>query len=506
MHVTKLSRAVGLACSAMAATSAFAVDASNYNQPTANTRDIYISGASAQDNGILAMLLQECVSGSLTRYSINNNFAYICTTAATLNVGQPQVAVFKYSVGGSGSGVTPVNATTPLPFLSMSSIIANCNVAAVVTTFGTLTQPYNNVVCPEANSAILAGNNVGARLGLSDVEPSFFGNAATTSNLTTKSAIATLIFGVPVSRNIYKALQSQQILNIGNCTNTASSVSAPIWEYSNECMPSLSRSQIVSAFTASGVTWASIRVLSNLVDDTIYVARRVNSSGTQKTFEAIVTGSPNGDGFKSCMVETDPFRDPDTGDVVNGDVASACSSTTAPSVVFAGSGGSNVRNCLIAHNNNNRGAIGMLTAEELAGATTNWRFLKISGDRTGTDGPTVDRGYAPTHADVAAGRYQFWTIASLNYTSATANTAALVGLPGYIGANGFINRFRFQFADPVGLAIAQPFGPSGLMANWDLQAGNPALNFTGSTGVNPWSRKVGGATLNNCQIGKGANL
>jgi hypothetical protein len=256
-------------------------------------------------------------------------------------------------------------------------------------------------------------------------------------------------------------------------------------------MPTLRRAQVVSAYTQTGNSWGGIGVTSGLADDTIYVARRVDSSGTQKTFEALIARTPNGvASFKSCVVGTESFVQPDSGTtgLGAGDGATACSSAGSPAVVFGGSGGGNVRTCMIDHNTNGRGAIGILTAEDIAKSTDNWRFVKVDG-------------YAPTHANVAKGSYQFWTVPHLNYTAATG------ALAGYTGVNGFIARLKFQLRDPVGLAIQQPFGASGLMANWDLQ-GNPllALDFAGTSGVNPWGRKVGGAATDNCQMGKAANF
>jgi hypothetical protein len=482
MKLVKLSSAVGLACMAMASQTALALPASSWT--SSNSANIYISGASAQDNGILTFALQECTNGSVHRYAISNNFVYFCTPSAALNVGSTQVAIHKFSVGGSGNGVAPVNSGAQLPFLDLSKIASLCAAAAsnitTAATFGTLTQTYVNTVCGAASSALTT--NAVTKIGLSDVEPAFFEPAANRSNLTSE-ALATLIFAVPVSRNIYKALQTQQGLNVGACTNTASSTAAPTWEYSNQCMPSLTRAQLVSAYTQAGQTWAGIGVTSGLTDDAIYVARRVDTSGTQKTFEALIARTPNGtNGLKSCVAGTDLFVAPDTG-TTTGDVATACS-TGPVSAVFSGSGGGDVRNCMIAHNAAGRGAIGILTSEDIASAATNWRFVKVNGA-------------APVHADVASGNYQFWTVPTLNYLAATAATAPYTNV---------LTRFKFEFADPVGLAIQQPFGPSGLMALWALQAGAPALNFTGSNSVNPWGRLVGGATLDNCQSGKAANF
>jgi ABC-type phosphate transport system substrate-binding protein len=498
MKLNKLSSAIGAACVAMTATSAFALPASSWGPSGATSANIYISGASAQDNGILAFALQECTNGSVHRYAISNNFVYFCTPGATLNVNSTQVAIHKFSVGGSGNGVGPVRLGSSLPFLNLAAIATSCAAVAsnitTAATFGTLTQTYVNTVCG-ASSAVLATNSQVTKLGLSDLEPAFFD--AATSPVMTSEPVATLLFGVPVSRNIYKALQTQQGLNTGNCTNTASSTAAPTWEYSNECMPSLSRAQIVSAYTQSGQTWAGIGVTSGLADDAIYVARRVNSSGTQKTFEALIARTPNGvNTLKSCIAGNEVFQDPTSGDTTVGDAFATICGTT-PNPVFAGSGGGDVRSCMITHNANSRGAIGILTAEDIARSTDNWRFVKVGG------GTATNRGAAPTHADVASGNYQFWTVPTLNYLPATATTAPYGSVS---PATNFIARLKFELADPVGLAIQQPFGASGLMALWALQTGAPALDFVGTSGVNPWGRLVAGTTLDNCQTGKAANF
>lgn len=485
MKLKNLSNAVALACLAISSQSAFALDASVW--ASGNSTDIYVSGASAQDSGVLTFALQQCTAGTLHRYAISNNFVYFCTASNVQSSGglpnftNTQLAVYKFSVGGSGNGVAPVNNGAALPFLDLSKIASSCAaVASNITTsatFGTFSATYVNTVCGASSNTLTTA--VTTKIGLSDVEPAFFAADADISGLTSE-ALSTLIFGVPVSRNIYKALQTQQGLNVGDCTNTASSTSAPVWEYSNQCMPSLTRHQIVHALTRRSAKWADIGVTSGLANDTIYVARRVNSSGTQKTFEALIAEAPNGEPYKSCNTDTNLFVQPNSGNtgLTTGDAATACSAASGASLrVVAGlSGGGDVRNCLIAHNGNNRGAIGMLTAEDTASAATNWRFVKVDG-------------VAPTQAGVAGGSYRYWTVPSLNYLAAT-NTGEYAT---------FLARFKYEQRDASGITIQQPFGGSGLMALWTLQTGAPAKDFTGASGVNPWFRTVGGAVNNNCQ-------
>jgi hypothetical protein len=182
----------------------------------------------------------------------------------------------------------------------------------------------------------------------------------------------------------------------------------------------------------------------------------------------------------------DPFVAPDNAvGLTTGDADTLCNSATPP-IVFGGSGGGNVRACMVNHHAQGRGAIGILTTEDKAG-TANWRFVKVDG-------------VAPTQANVAAGTYKLYTENTLNYKAASVTAAN-----GYLG---LVNRMKSDFANPTIITLingtVQPFGTSGLMALLSLQTTSPnnVPNFTGSNSVNPWTKLVGGTTSNNCQMPK----
>lgn len=483
MKLTKISRAVLATCGTLASVSAFALPASSYTNTgefTGTTQNIRVSGATAQDAGLLGSALQLCTAGSLHRYAISNNFVFLCTPDIGTNPGQitvragaTQLAIYKYSVGGSGAGVDPVNNASALPFLDLAKIATSpacsgTNLQTAISDFnGTVAGgTYVNNTCGPASttspaiSTSLITTSAVSYIGLSDVEPAFFTSDA--SNLLAEN-FSTLIFGVPVTTNIRNALQTSQGLTVGSDTLAN--------------MPSLTRAQITSAFTQVGQTWAGIGVTSGLADDTIYVARRVNSSGTQKTFEAIVAGTPNGDPFKTCVSGVDVFVAPDSG-TLTGDASSTCAS--APPLVFAGSGGGDVSACMNGHNTNSRGSIGMQTGETKPGSS-GWRFVKVDGN-------------APIHADVASGRYPYWTQASINTRiGATLPTASAAGYSAYVA------RIKADLANPTIVALVngadQTFGKSGIMANY--VSGTP--DFTGASIINPMNRLVGGSAVDNCQ-------
>lgn len=477
MKLSKISLGVAAACGIVAAP-AHALLASSYSNTgefTGDTMNIRVSGATAQDPGLLASALRYCTAGSMTRYSISNNFVYFCTadtTKITPRAGATKVAFYKYSVGGSGSGVGLVNAgAANVPFLDLTKLASSCagtSSTADVDGAGPLST-FQDIACSAASGSLTT--NAVSYIGLSDVEPQFFGAASTYNNLKAEG-LATVIFGVPVSKVAYEALQTAQGITPGGITEAD--------------MPTLSQAQITSMFTQEGQSWSGLTGAS-LADDLVYVARRADSSGTQKTFEAVIARTTNGTiGARQCQSSVEGF----VSGVAALDNTAANLVCDGSNLVVNGSGSGQVAACLNKHQDGLRGAIGVLTTETKQAAGGKFRFVKING-------------LAPTHANVAGGKYTQYSDASLNTrVGATLPTASA---PGY---SSFLTKLKSDFADPAVVAVinggAQTFGPAGLMALDSLGSPVPAADYTGASGRNPWSRLVGGTDLNNCQTGKAA--
>ena len=502
MKLSRISLAMAAACGTLASAPAFAITASNYNNTgefTGDTLNIRVSGATAQDNGILGTALSVCVAGSVHRYAISNNFVFYCTPDIGTGAGQIQVptgktklAIYKYSVGGSAFGVSPINSDSAtdgsvlgstgnlLPFLDLTKLNTACtgtNAAVTTPIFGG-TLPgalgtYTNVACNASVAAASVTTPATTYVGVSDVEPAFF--ASDISNITAVNTYA-LVFGVPVSKNLRDALQTQQGLTVNDETENG--------------MPSLTSAQLASAYTQVGQTWNSIGVS---FPGSIFVARRVDSSGTQKTFEALVAQTPNGQGgLKNCAVGTDAFVLPDSGNVSGtstaGDPADTEDLCTSGSTVVALSGGGNVRACLANHSTAGRGAIGILTTEDKPGSAL-WRFVKVDG-------------IAPTQAQAANGRYRYYDESTLN-----TRTSGSFATSGALGYGPVVARLRSDFSNPAIIKLIngsdQTFGAAGLMALRSKQpTPRPAPDFTGASSVIPWSKLVSGTTLDNCQAPK----
>lgn len=458
MKLSKISTAFVAAFGALS-TSAFALPA---NQFDANTVNVRISGATAQDGGVANAVLAICVPGTTTVYTSSNQFVYFCTPNAFANLPATatKLAVYKHSFGGSGNGVTPINSGDTLPFLNLASIASSACFVATSTATSVNCSTVSGISSPGFQAAI----------GISDVEPAFFGAPSTYAALASEP-LATVIFGVPVTRNVYEKLQAAQgIVNVGSLLAAD--------------MPNITTGQMTSLYVQEGQTWNDVFGTDLNLDgdnnpateDPVYVARRVDTSGTQKTYEAIIARTPNTDPTaKNCQVGTDPFvGNPSL--VPNND-ATANAACNGANQVINNSGSQQVLRCMAALNDASRGAVGTLTTETLTLASTSStvvatqdatkiRFLKVNG-------------LAPTTANVKAGAYTFYGDATLNTNSANYGPFDAVVLAG----------LKSKFAI---IPVAQPFGNAGLVE----------LNVvTGLTTGNPFNRIVGGAQ-DNCQQGR----
>lgn len=485
MKLNKISLAIAGFCAAFAATPSFALPASDYTNTgefVGDTLNIRASGATAVDPGFFASALRLCATNaSIHRFSISNNAVLFCSidpTKLSAPAGKTKLAVYKFSQGGSGGGVQNVNNATSIPFIDLSKITANCasaTVTAVQDIDGTNPLPtFVDTLCTGTFNNTSNTSNAVSYIGISDVEPQFFGNSSGFNNLKAE-ALVSVIFGLPVTKNIYEIMQAQEGKTVGGLTEAD--------------MPSLSQAQVTSLYTQEGQTWSALLgTATGLADDTVYVSRRASTSGTQKSYEAVIAKTPNttAGAARQCYSGTDLFvSGPNASD--NTVANSLCNGSN---LVVNNSGSNQVITCMNKHQADGRASIGTLSTEfkQVAGGAL--RFVKANG-------------VAPTYAGVASGQYQYYTDVSLNTRlGATLPTATALGYANYLVA------FKNGFAAPSTVEIIngsnQTFGPSGLVALDALNSVIPVADYLGTSARNPWSRLVGGVTLNNCQSGKAA--
>lgn len=519
MKLSKVSRAIAGLC-AVAAAPAFALPSTDYTNSdefTGTTLNIRISGATAVDPGIISSVFLLCDTTSLIhRYSINNNAVVFCKINQTAlpGTGRTNLAVYKYSIGGSGGGVANVNNAHLIPFVDLTKLggAAECGGTNVSITNpadldGTNPLPtFVDTLCSGASNNTNTTTNASSYIGISDVEPNFFGPSANVYQNLEPGALATVLFGAPVTQNAYIALQKAQGLSTaggGTCALDEQVIPG--------CIPSLSQGQLTSMYTQPAQTWpqltgATILLADNATvsgDQKIYVARRANTSGTQKTYEALIARTGNTSvGGRFCQPSVDSFvSGPNVAD--NAAAVTACNGTNQS---VRNSGSNQVLVCLNTHDTGGRGAIGTLSLEYKQTSANNVRFTKING-------------VLPTYAGVASGAYTFYGDVSLNKritnppagnfgSPPVASNPAASGTDAALGYTTFIDKLKANFANPAIVEVIngsnQPFGPSGIMALDALAVPIPVADFTGATARNPWSRLVGGTTLNNCQPGKAA--
>ena len=464
MKLSKIAIATASVCGVLSSP-AFAIPATAFDATVVNVR---VSGATALDPGLLEAVLKICQLGTLNRYGASNQAVFFCLadgTKITLANGT-KLAVYKHSVGGSGNGVQPIADGSALPFLDLGNagFAALYTATTVVTSAGGFS--YNDSTI---TSAGLTANTV-AKIGISDLEPAFFGNV-TVGNLATlaSEALGTVIFGVPVTRNVYEALQLAQSKVVGSLIETN--------------MPTLNTPQLTTLYTQAGQQWnaATRGQITIPVDDTIYVARRADTSGTQKTFEALFARSPNGLLGKSINNGSDGLT-PDTfssgSDAGNNTVANTL--INQGDLTINNSGSSQVVFSLNRFQALGKGAVGTLSADSIisttgpANSTTpsdNIRYVKLNN-------------VAPTIANVINGSYSYYGDAALN----TKNLDTGLPVP---GGTSTIERLFYT-------ALKQQFALFPAVQPWG-NTGTVTLNeVTGGTTGNPWSRQKAGV-LNNGQ-------
>lgn len=505
-----IAAAVGAALGGIAAP-AFAIVPSSYDPATA--LDVFWSGATATENQIQAYHRLICKAGTSTADRMDivratNQFVFFCRTktnaeltAAGVAISLPAsfenriIAVRKTSVGGSGNGVVPVrNQLGTMPFMNFSSVApvaaASCS-SSVVAAAGAQVS-YVLWTCPTAfgvSSPFTAPSNTNTALeraqtqgGCSDLEPALFGGADNLDNITSTNNV---VYGVPVTRVTYRALQVAQGKNgtdhsDWNCTQDAAwNITAAAGTDSrgprSDCekdMPSISRAVARGLYSGNLFEWSQLGL--SPTDPNVYIARRVDSSGTQRSAEVFH--------FNARCDASIPL-------MVAGNDGGTCG---AAGTVNEGSGSQNVTNCLNTHNTAGRFAIGILSTEfntvscanakasltgtaADAGAAFAGTQAACGSASAGTSGEQgaqfrfvkID-GKAPTLLNAANGKYEF------QYESSCQTAAVAQPQPPYTGGDTAASKEWLAFAYPqlnlpdviadINVAFRQSFGDSGLLA------------------------------------------
>ncbi len=468
--------------------------ASAYALPPTETPDveIFMSGASAQDNNIEALFRQLCVAGTLDIFRDNSpspgsaHRAFFCNVDSAqvtgLSLTNPKVLFHKRSAGGSAQGVNPVIDGVLIDAMVINN--NNCTLASA-----------NEFLCTISNAGDLI--EVVSTAGVSDVNPELFVGVNTPAgfnpvdpqavlNTMDVRGAAALVFGIPVTTSLRDALQEARI-------NAAQMPANCIGDDTKRCMPSLSRYQIATLFSGQIKNWdqmiirnaagqfvpftQALATVPAPANDLVALCRRIDGSGTQAQLNAKFLNNPcTASAVAPALVS----------DAVNGPV------------VVLNSGSGNVDVCLNDFNNGaNAGgsnpslqtfwALGIQSTEKNADIALDYRFVRVDG-------------LPPTLKNAARGTYSDWVELTYQWKKP--------GQPNAPDANqlAILEKIAVDAGGPEILAalnqseFKHPWGAGGYLAlSTNGHKTTAGRIFDQNNPVMPYTHKAGGS-LNNCNV------
>ncbi len=354
---------------------------------------LYIGGATATDRTLFEALLDQtngvCTDGTISVYAKTNvgsfaNWTVHCTVRTGLALAGTEIGVAKSS-SGSEYGIDPV-ADGLNTFAGATITFANPAGAACAS---------STVAADSANSRLgyTLFSNCGStaatapQVGVSDVEPALFGASASVRSKLISNGALVVPFTMPVSLNLYRALQTAQGLTGACATDTVAT-------QSDACTPNVTLAQVRALMSQNINQTSALIGASNVafsttypaVDSTILVCRRGDTSGSQKSFERLYFGQNCGGRSPSLVVAFDSTavsgttNCKTTGCLWTATPAPLSATGVAPAYVFQGSGSGDVESCLDYANDNNVFAVGVLSADRVPNATTKqFRYVKVDG-------------------------------------------------------------------------------------------------------------------------------
>lgn len=509
-----------LASLIVAATAALACGQSFALAPTATPElTVTLSGASAQDVGLRALIESVCAAGTLDYFSdtgvvkVGNFNAYSCsvpvaslTTVALKNRdlaanggnenGTLEVLVYKRSEGGSGQG--PIGlCTTDLTKTKQVAVDATCSDSEVT---GGQVAGDKRWKCAGTVQKFSDGS-------LTDLEYKKVDSATCATTSVVTDAIWGTIFNTPVSLNFRNALQCAQGLVVG------SELEAD--------MPNLPKEVIASAFNNGLASWNSLQakdsagnyttlplavaskvaagqcpgydaaafpVPASALTSRVVACKRVVTSGTNTQFRVKFLNA-------LCTTDAQDIAGKNTAAVNNlNNVANWTNigTGTATGAMIETSGSGNMGSCLSAFadgadTTKQRWAIGIQSLENNVNLAEAYRFIKIDGA-------------APTIKNVLEHKYYDWVESQwawINPTSAGRTQEQKDAVDFQV----FLNKGTGEAAAVgtlVNSTFIHSFGASGIVALNTIPGNVPSLPINPANPVATSSHAVGG-NLSSCR-------
>jgi len=363
--------------------------------------------------------------------------AYMCRMSSAKVAGLPAspgivVAVYKRSEGGAGFGVGPVVGASPIDFLNKQT----CS-SSPTGTFTEYSLAYNIF------GNCYGTNEVVPNAGISDVEPSMFrapnlidpslpensdikaGDPGTVNirvsdvSKLVVNVLNVTTFGIPVTLNLYRALQAVQGKNTS------------LDDIAN--MPTLSQDQIVSIMGGGVADWSHLTVTSGSTavslashpaviagnwqpsSTKVEICRHSSGSGAQAQYNALFLSAPCSSSGDTPLSDNTEFTSRLKG-VVSGGADWSLIGTeegrdgvlpTAPAV-HEGQSAGDVTDCLDRLQDNHVWGLGIQSLER---GSNKWRFVKLND-------------VAPTIENVAKNNYFDWTVGTMQWRTVAAGGPA----------------------------------------------------------------------------------
>jgi hypothetical protein len=468
-----------------------------------NGNNLRIAGATATNKVLFDTFLSSasgiCAAGNVHVYttqtslgtSFGSNSVVVTCTAKTGFTGQfavlngAAVGYSKQGSGGSGEGTGTLAAGTNQTFTSTTG----CGTTSSVSTAGLLTYTLH----PSCPTTSLEGE-----VGIADVEGDLLGY---TGGGITANPMLDIVFGVPVTKPLYTALQAAQgLTQDDSCAN----------------VPTLTAGQISAIYSgqisnASSLLSSTAEDGSALPNKAIHICRRGNGSGTQASAKAYFLG-------EGCMTRSGAaFAVGDFGEeTFNGNKGKKWTDPLPQAAidsgytsfldyaVFAGDGSGDVVSCLngFGAKAGDDFAIGVLSTENapnLADATQRYRYVRVDGA-------------LPTLEQTANGNYTYFTSNVINVRDTYGYTGIENALVAYLKnlsptvISGINAALPGKICTTSGTGDGTAVGDPGVLvsATYNDVFSPPAGHVAPYTGaeiaaypVNSQTRQVNG--LNNCQ-------
>lgn len=410
-----------IACCASIAQPAAALDRTEYNSAV----KIYFGGSTNLDSVLEAAFTSSTygicdpVLGDIDIWRATGQLVITCRASndntpnhgfLNRSQGGTLIAFHKESEGGSSNAVTPLILVAKgqphtLRWLELWQLSNDCTVTSVgPTQFFQAYTSHTDCELRRTPFDTAASTTYDVHGGISDIEPALaYPDPGADAARIKTDAGSVIMYGVPVTNSLYRALQVAQFGDGSACDGS---------DLPN-CIPSLTRAQIAGLYAqsiyewsqfknAAGTSLTAIAGVTPPTDPYVRICRRVAASGAQAVTEAYFLKG-------GCTSSASPFALPDDNSTVE-DVQYMPPSFHDGTLVNASPNAANVRSCLRTANEQNFWGMGVhsmqLTDAEWVGNDGVIRFIAINGA-------------TPTLVNVANGDYDFFAETTINRISDT---------------------------------------------------------------------------------------